>query len=62
MKPTPAKPRIIMAQVEGSGTEDAITGVTVPKRKRFSEVIESKFPGCTEPPSVGKSNWKPGQF
>jgi hypothetical protein len=26
MKPTPAKPRIIMAQVEGSGTDDVTVG------------------------------------
>src|SRR5437868_170066 len=30
MKPTPAKPRIIIAQVEGSGTASMVTGVIVP--------------------------------
>jgi hypothetical protein len=35
-----------------------VSGVTVPKKMLFPEVIESKLRGCTERPAVGKSNWK----
>jgi hypothetical protein len=47
MKPMPAKPRIIIAHVEGSGTAEA------PKEKLSKNTLFSK-PGASEAPVIVK--------
>jgi hypothetical protein len=47
MKPTPAKPRIIIAQVEGSGTAAANCVTTIVKAPVLSLKIASLTPKCS---------------